>query len=151
MITKSHARVAAWTAAVILAVNAGLNFYVALGGDLGGVSDDAGAPVVSGQVDALLAGLGTLLYAGVLLVLVGYWRDRVPVAVARFARLTGWLIVLVPLAEAGRYFSAPVDVVGGLICLVIALLAFVVARSEVPGSLLHPFAGQLDGRPRPGA
>jgi hypothetical protein len=78
------------------------------------------------------------VFAAVLLVRVGYWREHMPCAVAGFVDAQGWLIVIVPLGGALQAFAVS-DPVGGLIDLILAALAFVVVRSEPPVS---PTIGQ---------
>ncbi len=51
-------------------------------------------------------GLVCLLYAGVLLARVGYWREHMPSAVARFADLNAWLVVILLLVGAIQNFTA---------------------------------------------
>lgn len=141
MVTKSYARAAAWAVAAILGVSAGFQFYWGLGGTWGlhEASGGAVAPPLSAseQIGVVIIGLLMLAFAGLLLVRVGYWREHVPFAVARFARIGAWVLVVLPLLTALAYFGAQTDLerfFGAAINLIVALLAFVVARFELPVS-----------------
>jgi hypothetical protein len=144
MVTKSHARAAACTAVAIIAVGAGIQFYWGLGGTW----DGEAALSASDQIRSVVIGLAGLAYAGILLVRAGYWHEHLPSAVARIADIPAWLVVMIPLGGAASAFEmgAAGNGVGNLI---IAALAFVVARGErplLPGSRGAATAG---GRPGP--
>ena len=149
MVTKSHARAAAWTAAAILTVTAGLEVYWGLGGTWA-LHESTGEPPVSksDHVGVVTYGLVTLAFAGLLLVRVGYWREHVPSAVARFAPIGAWVLAAMALVGAIQKFAAQ-DFVGGPINLIIALLAFVVARSEALASPTNRAAPTPGGKPGP--
>lgn len=141
MVTNSHARAAAWAVAAILGVSAGFQVYWELGGTWG-VDEASGGAVTpplsaSEQIGVVIIGLMLLAFAGLVLVRVGYWGEHVPSAVARLARIGAWVLVFLPLLTALAYFGAQTDserLIGGPINLILALLAFVVARSELPVS-----------------
>ena len=130
MVSQSHGRAAACAVAAILAVDAGVKFYWALGGTWAGE-----APLsASDQIREASIGLVGLMYAGILLVRAGFWHEHMPSAVARFADLNAWVVVIIPLGGAIGAFGQLDDPVGGVIDLIIAALAFVVVRSERPQS-----------------
>jgi hypothetical protein len=99
-------------------------------------------------VPTAIIGLGCLVYAGVLLVRVGFWREHMPSAVTRFADLNAWLIVIVSLGGAVQAFAAA-DPFYGTVGLILGLLAFVVVRSEQPVSPPSGAAPTPSGRPGP--
>ncbi|MGZ6565237.1 MAG: DUF3995 domain-containing protein [Solirubrobacteraceae bacterium] len=155
MATKSYGRAAAWTAAVILGVVAGFQFYWGLGGTWGlhEVSGGTAPPVsASTEIDVVIIGLVDLASAGVLLARVGYWRERVPFAIARIG---AWAIAIASLGGALGELGAHTDFerfANGSVLLIIALLAFVVARSELPtspGSGAAPTPSRKPGPPTP--
>jgi hypothetical protein len=153
MVTRSQGRAAAWTAAAILTVSAGFQFYWGQGGMLGlpDVSDGTDPPVPE-PIGSVVIGLIMLAFAGVLLVRAGYWHEHVPFAVARLARILAWVIVVVQLVNALAAFGGQSDVdrfVGGPAYLIIAVLAFVVARSELPVPPGSGAAPMPSGRPSP--
>ena len=94
-------------------------------------------------------GLVCLLYAGVLLARVGYWREHMPSAVARFADLNAWLVVIVLLVGAIQNFTALDDPFTEGFFLIIAGLAFVVVRSERPVSPTSGTAPSSSGKSGP--
>ena len=130
MVTKSQARAAACIAAAMIAVGTGVQFYWGLGGTWGGEAALSG----SDQIRSVVTGLVGLAYAGILLVRAGYWHEHMPSAVARFADIPAWLVVVIPLGGAVSAFEmgAPGNGVGNVI---LAALAFVVVRAEGPVSL----------------
>lgn len=142
MITKWHGRAAAWAAAAILTAIAGYQLYRGLGGTWGpGLPELANgsrrALSASEQMVYVISGLVTLACAGVLLVRVGYWQEHLPFAVARVAHVTVWVIAALALAGALQNFAGQTNAdwfVEGSLDLIVALLAFVVARSERPVS-----------------
>jgi hypothetical protein len=150
MATKSHGRAAAWTAAVILALIAGFQFYWGLGGtwELHEASGAAAPPVsASDQFSIVLIGVVALWFAVVLFVRVGYLPKLAQFAVAR---INAWVIAAVALGGAIQDFAAQTDFerfVSGPLNLIVALLAFVVARSELPGSLRSGAAPTPSGKP----
>ncbi|HET9270422.1 MAG TPA: DUF3995 domain-containing protein [Vicinamibacterales bacterium] len=137
MATKSHARLAAWAAAAILVVIAGFQFYWGFGGTWGAHEASGGAMdelTTSEQIASVIGGLVLLALAGIVLIRVGYWRDHVPFAIARIGT---WVIAVLLLLGALVNFTAQTDFerfVNGPVALLVALLTFVVARSEVPVS-----------------
>jgi hypothetical protein len=156
MVSESQGRAAARAAAAILVVAAGFQFYWALGGTWAGGLELEGYD----RIDRAIVGLLCLVYAGVLLVRVGYWREHMPSGIARVAGakatstwpsvadLNAWLIVLVPVGGALQAFAQS-DPVGGLIDLLVAALAFVVVRSERPVSPARGAAPRPSGRAGP--
>ena len=95
----------------------------------------------------MLTGLLALAAAAVLLVRVGYWRAHVPFAVGRtgarwvaYAGLGGAVAGFGGQMGADWYIAGPIK-------LIIALLAFVVARSELPGSPTSGAAPPPSGKP----
>ena len=149
MATGKHGRGAAWVAAAMFVVVAGVQFYSVLHEALG-----ADPPPAAALIGASLTGLLALAAAGVLLVRVGYWRERVPFEVGR----TGaWWVAYASLGGAVLGFGGQMDAawyIAGPINLIIALLAFVVARSEPPGSPLSgtaPAPGSKPGSTSSGA
>jgi len=150
MVTQSQGRAAAWTAAAILTVSAGFQFYWGQGGMLGlpDVSDGTDPPVPE-PIGSVVIGLIMLAFAGVLLVRAGYWWEHVPFAVARLARINAWVIVA-PLGGALGNFAGQTNVdrfVSGPVNLIVALLALVVVRSELPVSLGSRAAPTPNGKP----
>lgn len=143
MVSKSHGRAAARTAAAILALLAGLLFSWSLG------STWARAEPTSGdEINPAILGLLCLVYGGILLVRVGYGREHIPSAVTRFADLNAWLIVIVGLVGALQMFAATYYV-DGAIDLIVALLAFVVVLSERPASPTSGAAPTPSRKPGP--
>lgn len=130
MVSQSHGRAAASTVAAILAFDAGVKFYWGLGGTWAGEA----ALSASDQIREVGIGLVGLMYAGILLVRVGYWHEHIPSAIARFADLNAWVLVIIPLGGAIQAFGELDDPVGGVVDLIIAALAFVVVHSERPRS-----------------
>jgi hypothetical protein len=130
MVSQSHRRAAACTVAAIIAVDASVKFYWSLGGTWGGEPPLS----TSDAIRNAIVGVVGLAYAGVLLVRAGYWREHLPPAVAHVADVPAWLIVMIPLGAALGAFagSAGPDFVSGLVNAIVALLAFVVVRSERP-------------------
>jgi hypothetical protein len=129
MVTQKQGRVAAGAAAAMFVVVAGVQFY--------GVIDEAvGAdpPPVRELIGAALMGLLALAAAVILLVRVGYSPAHVSFEVGRtYAPWVAWL----GLGGAVAGFAGQMNAawyIAGPINLVLALLAFVVARSELPGS-----------------
>jgi len=144
VVSQSRGRAAAWTAAAILAVSAGFLFYWGLGGTWACGAE----PPPYGQIYLVIVGALCVVYAGVLLVRVGYWREHVPSAVARFADISAWVIVIVPLGGGLNAFAAA-DPVGGAVDLIVAALAFVVVRSGRSLSPTSRAAPMPSGRPGP--
>ena len=133
MVSQSRARAAARTAAAMLTVGACFMFYWSLGGTwaFGGQtpSEYAGYD----QSETAVFGVWCLVFAGVLLVRVGYWREHMPPSIARLADLNAWLVVILALVSAVQAF-ATADLAYGTFFLIVAALAFVVVRSERPVS-----------------
>ena len=149
MVTKSHARAAAWTAAAILTVIAGVYVYWGLGGTWA-LPETPGENSVStsDHVAVGFFGLVGIWLAGVLLIRVGYWPRLAQFAVAR---LNAWVIAVLVLGGAIQALAAQ-EFVAGTVNLIVALLAFVVARSELPESLVNraaPPPSSKPGRPIP--
>lgn len=126
MLTWKQGRVAAWIAAAILVlvgvVQLAALLHAAFAADL---------PGPRALILAAVAGLLAIVSAAVLLVRVGYWRDRVPFELGRqgapwvaYASLGG--AVLGFAGQLGAWYVA------GPVNLVISLLAFAVTRSELP-------------------
>jgi hypothetical protein len=146
MVIRSHARAAAWTAAAILTVTGGLEVYWGLGGTWALPETPGDAPVsTSDHVAVVIFGLVGLWFAGVLLIRVGYWPKLAQFAVAR---LNAWVIAVLVLGGAIQEFAVQ-EFVGGTINLIVALLAFVVARSEAPASPTGAAAPTPGGKPGP--
>ncbi len=144
MVTKSHGRAAAWAAAAILAVIASFQFYWELHEVFG-----TDPPSTSDQFSIVFIGVVALWFAVVLLVRVGYWPKLAQFAVAR---INAWAIAAVGFGGAVASFAGPTDFdrfVSGPINLIVALLAFVVARSELPGSPTSGAAPTPSGKPGP--
>ena len=143
MLTTSRARVAAWAAAAILVVTAGAQLYWGLGGTWGlSAADEASS--TAQHVGSVLIGLVAGAGAGVVLARVGYWRGHAPPAIVRLA----WTLGFVALGGALAQFSAG-GFLAGTINLVVALLAFVVARSDLPAPAAGGAASPPRGLPRP--
>lgn len=146
MVTQSHARIAAWAAAVILVVIAGFQIYWGVGGAWG-LDETSGRDLApAADIGSVMIGLLALAVAGVLLLRVGYWRGHVPFATvwmtktAAFVSLGGAVVQF-----AARGFAA------GTINLIVALLAFAVARSDLPASPPSGAAPTPSGKPGPAA
>lgn len=127
MATKEQGRAAAWAAAAILVVVCIGQFYAVLHAAFG-----VDPPPANALIGAVLTGLLAVAAAAVLLIRVGYWRDRVPVEVGRtgarwvaYAGLGGAVLGFGGQMDAEWYIAGPIN-------LLISLLAFVVARSELP-------------------
>jgi hypothetical protein len=132
MVTESHARAAAWTAAAILTVIAGFYVYWGLGGTWAlPATPGKNSVSTSDHFAVVFFGLVGLWFAAVLLIRVGYWPKLARFAVAR---LNAWVIAVLVLGGAIQTFAAQ-EFVAGTVNLIVALLAFVVARSELPDSL----------------
>lgn len=142
MVTQKQGRVAAWVAAAMFVVVAGVQFYAAIHEAVG-----ADPPPMRELIGAALMGLLALAAAAILLVRVGYWRAHVSFEVGRtYAPWVAW----VGLGGAVGGFAGKMDAawyIAGPINLVIALLAFVVARSELPGSPTSGAAPTPSGTP----
>jgi hypothetical protein len=140
MVPRKQGRAAARAAAAILTVIAGILFswelYEVLAGD---------PPPTSDQLYTVFSGAVALWFAVILLVRVGYWPK-----VAQFAvvRINAPVVAILILGGAIQAFAAQ-DFVLGPIDLIIALLAFVVARSELPESLRNGAAPAPSGKPGP--
>jgi len=147
MFTKSRARAAARMAAAMLALAAAFLFYWSLGGTWTGGGETPSDAGLS-RIDTAIMGLVCLVYAGVLLVRVGYWREHLPSGVTRFADINAWVIVLLPLGGAVQSFALA-DFVDGTFDLIIAALAFVVVRSEGPVSPRLGAPPRPSGKPGP--
>jgi hypothetical protein len=130
--------------AAIIALDASAKFYWALGGTWAGEPPLSGRDKIGNAVIALVG----LMYAGILLVRAGYWREHVPSAVTRVADRGAWLIVLLPLGGALNAIAGTTgpDALSGLGNLVIAALAFVVVRSKPPPSPTARAAPTPSGR-----
>jgi hypothetical protein len=131
---------------------AGFQFYWGLGGTWGLHEATGGAapPLSSSeQIGAAIIGLVALASAAVLLVRVGYWRRHVPFAIGRVG---AWVIAIMSLGGAMGEFGAQTGFerfVNGPGNLIVALLAFLVARSELP---VPPRSGAVSTpRGKPGA
>ena len=142
MATKKHGRTAAWVAAAFFVVVAAVQFYAVLHEALG-----TDPPPTSALIGAVLTGVLALAAAAVLLVRVGYWREHVPFEVGRtgarwvaYASLGGAVLGFGGQIDAAWYIAGPIN-------LIIALLAFVVARSELPGSPMSGAAPRPSGTP----
>jgi len=142
MAATKDGRTAACVAAAIFVVLAGVQFYSVLHEALG-----VDPPPASALIGAVLTGLLALAAAAVLLVRVGYWREHVPFEVGRtgarwvaYASLGGAVLGFGGLMDADWYIAGPIN-------LIIALLAFVVARSELPGSPMSGAAPTPSGKP----
>jgi hypothetical protein len=134
----------------MLALAAGYLFYWSLGGTWAGGGEGPSGAGLS-RLDTALVGLASLVYAGVLLVRVGYWRDHLPPGVTRWADINAWVVVLLPLGATVQSFATGYFV-DGTFNLILAALAFVVVRSEGPISPrlgLPPRAGHTPGPPGP--
>jgi hypothetical protein len=134
--SQSHSRVAAWTATAVLIAIAAVNFHWALGG----------TPSTYERTITLITGFVALAVAGVLLVRVGYWHGHVPLTVVRMTRTLGFL----GLGGALAQFAAQ-GFISGTINLIVALLIFAVARSDLPASPTSATASTPSGKPRPPA
>lgn len=128
MITKHQGRVAAWAAVAILTLAALVQVYAALHA---AVSVDP--PPANALIFAVFVGLLAVAAAAILLIRVGYLRDRVPFEVGRtgarwvaYAGLGGAVLGFAGQLDAEWYVAGPVN-------LVVSLLAFTVARSQLPG------------------
>ena len=144
MVTRKHGRVAAWVAAAIFVVVAGVQFYAVLHEALG-----ADPPPARELIGAALMGLFALAAAAILLVRVGYWRAHVSFEVGR---RYAWWVAWIGLGGAVGGFAGQMDAawyIAGPINLIIALLAFVVAGSELPGSPTSGAAPTPRGKPGP--
>ena len=143
MPTEKQGRLAAWAAVAILVVTGLGQFYAVLHAALG-----VDPPPANDLVLAVLAGLLAIAAAAVLLIRVGYGRDRVPFEIGRtgarwvaYASLGGAVLGFGGQMDAAWYVAGPIN-------LVISLLAFVVARSELPES---PAGGAASTRGEPGS
>jgi hypothetical protein len=143
MVTQKQGRAAARAAGAMLVVRAGVLFswelYEVLGAD---------PPPTSDQLYAVFWGVVALWFAVILLVRVGYWPKLAQFAVVR---INAWVIAVLVLGGAIQAFAAQ-DFVGGTVNLIIALLVFVVALSELPESLRNgatPTPSGLPGAPTP--
>ena len=142
MVTKKHGRAAAWVAAAMFVVVAGVQFYAVIHEAFG-----ADPPPVRELIGAALVGLLALAAAAVLLVRVGYWRAHVSFEVGR---RYAWWVAYVGLGGAVGGFAGQMDAawyIAGPVNLILALLAFVVARSELPGSPTSRTAPTPSGKP----
>lgn len=142
MVTQKHGRVAAWVAAAMFVVVAGVQFYWVLHEAVG-----ADPPPVRELIGASLMGLLALAAAAILLVRVGYGHAHVSFEVGRtyapwvaYLGLGGAVGGFAGQMGAAWYIAGPVN-------LVIALLAFVVARSQLPGSPTSGAAPTPSGKP----
>ena len=142
MATEKRGRAAAWVAAAIFVVVAGVQFAAALHDALG-----TNPPPASDLFVAVLTGLLALVAAAVLLVRVGYWCERVPFQVGligarwvAYAGLGGAVLGFGGQMGAEWYIAGPVN-------LTLALLALAVARSELPGSPASRSAPTRKGKP----
>lgn len=142
MATKKQGRVAAWAAAAILVVAGIGQFYAVLHTALG-----VDPPPANALVLAVLAGVLAVASAAVLLIRVGYWRERVPFEIGRtgarwvaYAALGGAVLGFGGQMDAEWYIAGPIN-------LIISLLAFVVARSELPEPPTSEVASPPSGKP----
>jgi hypothetical protein len=128
MAMKSHTRAAAWTAAAILTAIAGFQIYWGVGGTWGlDESSVTSASSTAADIGSVIIGLMALTVAGVLLLRVGYWRGHVPPATVWMTKTAALVSLGGAVAQyAQRGFAA------GTINLIVALLAFVVSRSDLP-------------------
>jgi hypothetical protein len=140
MVTQKQGRAAARAAAAILTLIAGVLFFVALHDALG-----ADPPSTSDQLFTAFSGVVALWFAVILLVRVGYWPKLAQFAVVR---INAPVIAVLMLAGAIQAFAVR-DFVLGPVDLIIALLAFVVARSELPESLRNGAPPTPSGKPGP--
>jgi hypothetical protein len=127
MVTEKQGRVAAWAGASILAAAAVAQFYAVLHAAFG-----VDPPPANALVLAVLTGLLAVAAAAVLLIRVGYGRERLPFEVGRngarwvaYAGLGGAVLGFAGQMDAEWYIAGPVN-------LIISLLAFAAARSELP-------------------
>lgn len=150
MVSQSRARAAARTAAAMLAVGAGFMFYWSLGGTwaFGGQTPSEYEYARWDASKTAVIGVWCLVFAGVLLVRVGYWHEHVPSWIASFADLNAWLVVILALMSAVVQF-ARADLFYGTFYLILAALAFVVVRSERPLSPTSRAAPTPSGKPGP--
>ena len=150
MATQKQGRAAARAAAAILVVGAGFLFYWSLGGTwaFGGQTPSEYEYAGWDQIETAVIGVWCLVFAGVLLVRVGYWREHMPPAIARLADLNAWLVVILGLVSAVQAF-ARADPFYGTFFLILAALAFVVVRSERPVSPTSRAAPTPSGKPGP--
>ena len=139
-------------------MNAGFLFYWGLGGTWGLHEASGGeAPPVSAshQIVGVLIGLLVLALrrrpascsSG-----SATGASTCRFAVARFARIGAWVIAAVALGGALADFGAQTDFqrfVDGPVNLIVALLAFVVARSELPVSPRSGAVPKPSGKPGP--
>lgn len=146
MTTQSQSRTAAWAAAMILVAIAGFQIYWGLGGAWG-LDEMSGRDLVpAADIGSVIIGLLALAVAGVLLLRVGYWRGRVPLATVWMTKTAAF----VSLGGAVAQFAAG-GFAAGTINLIVALLAFVVARSDQPASPTSGAAPTPSGKPGPAA
>lgn len=142
MVTRKQGRAAAWVAAAMFVVAAGVQFYAVIHEAFG-----ADPPPARELIGAALVGLLALAAAGVLLVRVGYWRAHVSFEAGR---RYAWWVAWASVGGAVGGFAGQMDAawyIAGPVNLVIALLAFVVARSEFPGSPVSGAAPTPSGKP----
>jgi hypothetical protein len=146
MATKSYSRAAAWAAAVILVVIAGFQIYWGVGGTWGLDETSIATSSTGADIGAVIIGFLALAVAGVLLLRVGYWRGHVPPA-------TVWMTKTAALVSLGGAVAqyANRSFAGGTINLIVALLAFVVSRSDLPTSPTSGAAPTPSGKPGPAA
>jgi hypothetical protein len=127
MVTRSQGRVAAWAAAAIMVVVAGVQFYAVLHAAYGVDPPSAGALIFG-----VFIGVLAVAAAAVLLIRVGYLRERVPFEIARSgAKWVAWA----GLGGAALGFAGQMDTawyIAGPVNLIISLLAFTVAHSQLP-------------------
>ena len=142
MATEKRGRAAAWAGAAIFVVVAGVQFSAALHEALG-----TDPPPASDLFVADLTGLLALVAAAVLLVRVGYWCEHVPFQVGligarwvAYVGLGGAVLGFGGQMSADWYIAGPVN-------LILALLAFAVVRSELPGSPTSRSAPTRKGEP----
>lgn len=142
MATKKQGRAAAWAATAIFLVAGIGQFYAVLHAAFG-----VDPPPANDLIVAVLAGLLAVAAAAVLLIRVGYWRERVPFEVGR----TGaWWVAYAGLGGAVLGFGGQMDAewyIAGPINLITSLLAFVVARSELPEPPRSEAASSQSGKP----
>jgi hypothetical protein len=143
VVAEKHGRAAARAAAAILLVGAGVQFYRELHEATG-----ADPPPASEQLFVVFTGVVALWFAVVLLVRVGSLPKLAQLAIVR---INASVISVLVLGGAIQAYAVQ-EFVGGTVNLIVALLAFVVARSELPASPRSgapPTPSGKPGRPAP--
>lgn len=143
MVAEKHGRAAARAAAALLLVGAGVQSAWVLG-EASGADPPPAPDLLYGVVTAVVA----LWFAVALLVRVGYLPKLAQFAVVR---INASVISILVLGGAIQAFAVQ-EFVGGTVNLIVALLAFVVARSALPDSPRSgapPAPSGKPGRPNP--